>query len=425
MKLLIITPEIPYPIHCGGNRHGFTVIDELRKFVNISILLSVKPRQDKDIQALQQLWPNVTFFLYREKDNQTSTRLPIRYRIMAKLSQSFDRTIRKLKNNSDHDLIREYSITSAKTMFYEPLDSGYISFVDSVVKTNIFDLIEVNYLPQISIVHILPKTLKKVFIHHELGYVRYECEQQLFKNITTSDTYMKNYSCTYELQHLNLYDAVVCLTEVDRSKLIEKNFPSSKLHVSPPIFSVNKKPLSPDYSFNQKLIYLGGSSHFPNYDAVDWFLNTCWDTIHNQNPTLEFHIIGNWKSRLMKKYEQKYQGVRFRGFVDDLSEELSNSIMIVPLRIGSGVRIKILDSISLGCPIISTRTGAEGLDLEDEKDILYADNPKETIAAVKRLTNDNRLCQRIREGAHSKLLARKSFQELISTRLEIYNKILS
>lgn len=425
MKLLILTPYIPYPINSGGNLLFFQLVDRMRKYADISIILRVRKSQESDVLALKKLWDNVTFHLFRENESKDSEKLSYKYDLMKRWSESFDRKIKRKRNSLDTDFVRQHSVASYNNSdFYKPQDQDYLSFVDSILKQNDFDLVQVDFFEMIDVINIIPRELKKVFIHHELRYVRSKCELKLFQNITATDTYMHNYSKAYELQHLQFYDGIVCLTDVDKQKLIEENLEESKLYVSPAIVDVKTKGLPEDYQFENKLVYLGGSDHFPNYDAVNWFLNTCWNQIHMKNPSLEFHIIGLWKSKVARQYEKSYPGVKFRGFVDDLAQELKDAIMLVPLRIGSGVRMKILEAISLGCPVISSDIGAEGIGLKNKESVLYANTSTEWLEAIEMLAMNDTLCKQIREGAYAKLLERKSPDELAKIRLDIYKSVL-
>lgn len=424
MKLLILTPYVPYPINSGGNLYFFGLVDRIRKHVDVSLILIVRHSQMKDVERLQKIWDNVTFHLFYN-DTIADTPLPTKYKWMDSVSKSFERKVNRKRSSLSSDLVKKLSVASYNnSVFYKPLSSAYIEFVDSVIKSHSFDLVQVDFFELIDVVDILPVELKKLFIHHELRFVRNECEFNLFANPTASDRYMLNYSKVYELGHLMKYDGVASLTDVDKCKLESEGIPSSQIYVSPAIVDVQTSGISDEYEFNNKIVYLGGSDHFPNYDAVDWFLSNCWSKIHEDNPFLEFHVIGSWKTKLARQYESIHPGVKFRGFVDDLRVELANAIMIVPLRIGSGVRMKILEAISLGCPIISTRIGAEGVGLIANQDVLYGDTPIELVEAIEQLSSNNSLCRQIRQSSYSKLLARPTPDDLARVRLEIYKDIL-
>jgi glycosyltransferase involved in cell wall biosynthesis len=105
-------------------------------------------------------------------------------------------------------------------------------------------------------------------------------------------------------------------------------------------------------------------------------------------------------------------GVHFAGLVADLAPEYAQAgVVIVPLRAGSGTRIKILEAISHRRPVVSTTIGAEGLGLKHEEHILIADTPPEFAAASVRLMNDSLMRSRLVENASAWLSATHSMEQ--------------
>lgn len=422
IKLLILTPYLPYPINSGGNQLFFQLADRLRQYVDISIVFTVKKTDSKNVEILQSLWPNVKFYVYYRDDASNKESYTYSTKFLYKLKKIIDRRLYKryIKSNSG-DLVRIHSILRSEIL---TPDERYIDFIENVVHSNSFDMVQVDFFELINLVNILPDNLKKVFIHHEIRFVRAERELELMQKQTPLDRYFLNNIKKAEFQYLNSYDGIVTLTDVDNDKLKGGLRDDILVATSPAIVDIKSSDLSSSYCFNNKLVFLGGSDHFPNLDAVDWFLNNCWKDLRLAKPELEFHIIGQWKSKLKKKYTKEFDQVFFRGFVDDLSIALANTIMIVPLRIGSGVRIKILDAISKGVPFISTSIGAEGIILDNEKDCIIADGKESFIQAVLTLANDNDLCNKLRVSARNKLDVRKNPDQLALTRLNIYENLL-
>jgi len=127
---------------------------------------------------------------------------------------------------------------------------------------------------------------------------------------------------------------------------------------------------------------------------------------------------------LRKEYTEKFENIVFRGFVEDLSSELADSIMIVPLRIGSGVRIKIVDAINNGVPLVSTSIGCEGLNLINQEDAFISDNGRNFIDSVLKLADDDSLCEKFRKNAYRKLNEKTDAESLVLKRLNIYERLL-
>ena len=94
-------------------------------------------------------------------------------------------------------------------------------------------------------------------------------------------------------------------------------------------------------------MFLGPEAHYPNLDAVNWFLEESWPKISKAHPEVKFQIISKWSEEFKKLHIDK-PNIEFLGFVEDLSQAFDGAIMIVPLRIVSGMRMKILEGIVKG-----------------------------------------------------------------------------
>ncbi len=422
MKILILTPYIPYPVNSGGNQGFFGLIDRLRKKVDISIVLSAKPSDLDNIEKFRALWNNVSFHVYHKGEFKPDVKKPSYYNFLKGLRSSIERKLKRQQANSN-DLVRKYS-TITTSDFYMPVEEGYVNFIHDVIKSENYDLIQVDFFEYINMVNALPANIKKVFIHHELRYVREECEMRLFEKSKPMDYFLHNYSKSFEIGCLNNYDAVVTVTDVDKEKLKEELREDMFIESSPAIIESKNMVLTDNFKFNNRLIFLGGSDHFPNLDAVDWFLKSCWENIQRKNPDLELHIVGQWKSRLKKLYTERFSNIQFRGFVENLQDELQDAIMITPIRIGSGVRMKLLEAMEYGCPIVTTSVGSEGIGLENGQDCLIANNNISFAEAVLKLSGDKELCDKFRKNAKQKFEARPYAEQLAEVRLNIYKKIL-
>ena len=125
------------------------------------------------------------------------------------------------------------------------------------------------------------------------------------------------------------------------------------------------------------LIFSGALSYQANFDAVSYLLNTIFPMIKVSVPDVELRITGD-NSRVDLSSLPRLPRVQFTGYLNDIRPAVAESwASVVPLRIGGGTRLKILEALALGTPVISTSKGAEGLDLTHGKDILIANSPSE------------------------------------------------
>jgi glycosyltransferase involved in cell wall biosynthesis len=125
--------------------------------------------------------------------------------------------------------------------------------------------------------------------------------------------------------------------------------------------------------------FIGTLEYPPNSDGLNWFIKHILSRINSKNPAVRLRVIG--KMSESAKLIQ-HHNVDYLGFMDNVSDEISTwSLSIVPLRVGGGTRIKILESFSRKCPVVSTSVGAWGLDVVNGKHLIIADSAENMAEA--------------------------------------------
>lgn len=138
----------------------------------------------------------------------------------------------------------------------------------------------------------------------------------------------------------------------------------------------------------ESLVYAGALTFSANYDAVAYFLADIYPQLIGKHPGLTFTVTGRTDGVDLARLPA-HPGVRFSGYLADVRPAVAGAwLTVVPLRIGGGTRLKILESLALGTPIVSTSKGAEGLDLVDGRDVLLADTPDAFARAVERMLTE-------------------------------------
>ena len=156
--------------------------------------------------------------------------------------------------------------------------------------------------------------------------------------------------------------------------------------------------------------------------GVTWFLENCWAKLKEKCPEMQFDIIGNWFEPRKEEYSAKYKDVHFLGFVDDLYDAIRDSTMIVPITIGSGIRMKILEASSKGVPFVSTSVGAEGIPVTSGENCFIADTSEAFVDCVLKL-QDPDLRRQFAMNANKMVREHYSLEALRRNRLEIYEKL--
>ena len=156
------------------------------------------------------------------------------------------------------------------------------------------------------------------------------------------------------------------------------------------------------------LVFTGSMDWMPNEDGVLYFLRSILPLIRREIPDLSFTIVGRKPSEKVRASAASEPGVHVTGTVDDIRPYVrEGSVYVVPLRIGSGTRLKIFEAMSMGKAIVSTTLGAEGLPISDGSDISLADSPEEFSRKVCLLLRDPQ--ERRRLGSAARQLVEQNY----------------
>jgi len=148
------------------------------------------------------------------------------------------------------------------------------------------------------------------------------------------------------------------------------------------------------------ILFVGSLDYLPNEDAAAFFVHAVLPLIRTVDERTTFRIVGVGQSRPINALKH-LPGVHLLGAIADLTPEYAAAgMLVVPLRAGSGTRIKILEAFRYRTPVVSTTKGAEGLAATSGEHLLIADTPEELAAACLRLSTDEPLCRRLTENAH-------------------------
>jgi glycosyltransferase involved in cell wall biosynthesis len=168
------------------------------------------------------------------------------------------------------------------------------------------------------------------------------------------------------------------------------------------------------------IIFSASMDAFVNQDAVDFFILEILPKVKKLIPNATFTIVGKDPPRKILKYK-KIHGVEITGTVPDVRPFLAKAgLVIVPIRIGGGSRLKILEAFSMSKPVISTLMGAEGLLVENGENILLAQDNDQLIGQILRVMSNDNLAQALGENGR-KLVANKYSWEIIAS--DLLNKI--
>jgi predicted O-linked N-acetylglucosamine transferase (SPINDLY family)/cytochrome c-type biogenesis protein CcmH/NrfG len=195
-------------------------------------------------------------------------------------------------------------------------------------------------------------------------------------------------------------DAALFVSGLDRAQALRFAGGSpDRAHVVSSAVVPSASALAVPFEARRGLCFFGGD-HAGNVDAIQHFLDDIFPAVLARDPGLELHLYGIGMDPARLEVDGAVApNVIFHGWVEDLAAALArHRVQVVPVRIGAGIKIKVLDSLAHGTPVVGTSRGFEGLGLEDGLSALVADMPEAFAEQVLRLHGDRALWERLQAG---------------------------
>lgn len=405
-NILLIEQFLPFPLNNGGAQAIFNGILALKEKYQV-FLFFVQDVPEDDLKKFHAAIGQDVVILPQPPKPQSS---PLK--LLNRLALSF-----YYRTHSDKVGLIPFADRASEHIF----PNYILEYVNTLIKRYAIKVVQVEMAWLMSLVLCLPKGVKKVYVHHELRFVRNSLEvQAVGTNLFRQSAIAVNK--ILEIGLLNQYDTVITLSEIDKKKLIEAGV---KVPICSSFAIVNtNNTISKVESKSHFLSFIGPEFHVPNKVGIMWFLENCWNQLLATNSDMKLKIIGKWDEETKRELSKRYKNLCFTGFVDDLAIELCGSIMIVPITIGSGIRMKILEAASMGIPVVSTTVGAEGLPLKSGENCFLADEPKDFVDSIIKLNNQN-LCKQFVESLNQEIKAHYSLEALRHNRTKIFDKLLN
>lgn len=397
MKILFLTPHLPSPPTWGGARRMHGLISGLAVSHDVSVLSFVEPNGDHEqaVRATRQYCsevvtiPNGRYELSgsRKRGLQLESLVsPSSYERLVYRRPAFQAALERMLGRGRYDII-------APAFPW----MGYYSFPGDANVVLDEHNIEYDILRRTAAAE--TTLARRLYNYVEHAKVRRE-EQGIWRKVSGCSLASARDEGIVRRQHPRLQTAVV---------------PNG---VDTRYFRPGSVPVEP-----MTLVFFGALSYYPNTDGLLFFLRDVMPRIRRRYPSVRLLVVGPGAAQALAAWAS--ENVVVTGLVDDVRPYLERAaVAIVPLRIGGGTRLKIVEAMAMGKAVISTRIGAEGLSVSDEKDILLADTAEEFAVGVCRLLSDTTLARRL--GSAARRLVEDRYDWRISVReLErLYERVL-
>lgn len=382
MRILIASHYLPWPLNSGGNAAQFSTLKCLAEDHQFTLVCPVYTEAEfLHVNELQRQLPQVYI---RPVCYNKATRTRFLARIV--------RFIRggRLLDLSAHQHPEPPGMGRPYYPFL-PLPENLILVLQEELSKGT-DLFQAEFVEMLPLGAWIPENIPKLFIHYQIHFV-YSDRFLTTRGRDGYSDYLNAAMRVQEVAYLQNFEGVITLSEEDRQCLVPYVAPE-KLFVSPfPIPADIGIATDLPQRFDGRFLLVASEGHAPNRDALAWLLADVWPKIKSKLPLARLLVVGEWSESA--KIRHSTAGLSFLGFIPELATTLRGGILLVPLRIGSGIRVKIMVALAQGVPVISTTVGCEGLQVKDGQEILVRDDPQEFSKAAIQLAQDPELWRRL------------------------------
>ncbi|MCI0555679.1 MAG: glycosyltransferase family 4 protein [Anaerolineae bacterium] len=388
MKILFLSAWLPYPPINGAKIRIYNLIRQLAKKHEITLLafartLPIEPSSNY-MPELEKYCRSVRVVAGQEFNPRSLTALRGFFSSVPRsVIQTFSDEMLDLLNDALHR--EKFDVVIASEVSPPSLVSFLASRITDTPK--ILDALEIALAKEI-----------------------YQSQTRLDRKIRTALTWFKLRAYTRDLL---LRSSGCTIPSLEEKEIMQGLVPAGyPIEIVPHSLDLDRymeidEPIVPN-----SLAFTGSFTYHPNLDAVQYFTNTMFQSIRDKEPATRLKVIGNLNGVEPTQFPG-YQSMSFTGLLRDVRADVAKSwLSIVPLRLGAGTRLKIVESMALGTPVVSTSKGAEGLEVVHGENILIADTPEEFSDAVLSVLQSPPLREKLSKGGRA-LVAEKYDSEAV------------
>ncbi|MBI2845396.1 MAG: glycosyltransferase [Chloroflexi bacterium] len=381
MKILFLTPDLPYPPQQGGTIRSYQFMSHLASMHEIYLISFAEKETDPDsVDHLQRLCRNVAV-------------IPAPHR-------------------SNWERLRSLFLSNQPDMASRRYSTQFKAHLDTLLAEERFEIVQIESLemsPYISTIQTRKNSTGPRIIFDDLN-IEYRLQRRAWE--TDRDVPGRWGEAFYSLiqwQRLIFYerralqhaDGALAVSQEDAEGL-RQLVPQARVAVIPNGVDTSFYRHTEDPG-GEKLVFVGKMDFRPNVDGVLWFTENVWPRIKREKPHAQFWVVGKNPSPRVRSLARERE-IIVTGPVPDVRPYLANAAVVaIPLRMGSGTRLKVLEAMAMGKAIVSTTLGCEGIALQPGQEVLIADEPEEFAKYTLQLLEDREA--RVRMGARMRLLA--------------------
>lgn len=395
MKILNVMPFPPAPPDCGGALREFYLLKSLASQHEVTVLTYGSHKQ---LMAFIKEFGNIVEEIYMLREPWQRRR-----RRFAKLQA--------MRSSSNSDFYNCHYTLQMQDKITELLSEKKFDAVHCEFSAmGNFDFGE---------------GVIKVLNTHNVEYENYLRMGKKTRSLFRKWYYYNEYKKVYqeEISALKKQDAIFSAS-CENHKIIRKNVPDVPNYiisngVDTSFFRPSVLTRPEPYS----LVFTGMMGYFPNSDGIHYFLNKIFPLIQMKIPKAKIYVVGKNPPRSLKRRASKT--VIVTDVVEDVRPYIwRSSVFVVPIRMGSGTRFKVLEALAMKKPVVTTSIGCEGIDVEDGISALIKDDPKAFAESVVRVLRRRELGKRLAETGYKFVKDRHDWSIIGDRMLAVYDSLI-
>ncbi|MCC5941166.1 MAG: glycosyltransferase [Balneolaceae bacterium] len=380
MKVLYFIPYSPANPTFGGSLRIYHILDHLCSNHDVTVAGFSTPDEERELLKNFPVLEGKTHFVQDPYMNSS------RYRILLK------------------------SIFSSHSLWYQCTRSAELQqILDRLLENDTYDVIQSEF--PVMGMYRFNSTAVKIIDSHNVEYDNFKRMAKVKNPLKKLFYHLESYKFyKEETAACREQSALFVCSERDIS-ILDKSVPGVPKYLIPN--GVDEEYFYPTKTTPKphSLVFVGMMKYVPNYDGINFFLDEIFPKILALFPETTITIVGkNAPSSITRRANKN---IIITGFVDDTRPYMHEaSVYVVPLRMGGGTRLKIMETLASKIPLVTTSIGCEGIDVEHRKHALIADTPEDFANAVLELFVNNELCKKLTEAGYDLVMEKYRWKSI-------------
>jgi len=389
MKILFVTEKFPYPLDTGGNVRTFQILKALSAEHTVTLLSNRPVELDKHtVDPVRSICANIQWI-----GSRPASRLRTIRRVTTCLVENKSLIL-------ERHCARDAEMAIQRLMVGDDVRQRQAQGAKAHRRKIEFDAIHFNHLDTAPYEKAVPPAVLRILDQHNVVTNQVRTTLRVEKRPLHQWALRResNMLPTVESNLCNRMDLCITCSDADRESLRALGV-RSRIETVPNGVDLEHFSLTPDTPRSLAAVFVGTLDYDPCDKAIQHFCATVLPKLHRKYPGLTFIAVGRNPSEKVRRFADQDDRIVLTGRVEDVRPFVRTAaVFVVPLLSGSGTRLKILEALALGTPVVTTRIGVEGIDVTPDSDLLIANSPDEFASAVSRIIDDEALARRLSQN---------------------------